>query len=339
MTDHAMLAGRMASVKANAIISKIGRGGRIEERKMSISKNSDNIPVPKKWTPEDLHEMEKMRNEGHTLAEIGKKYSVSKNAIFQAFKRYDLKSNINKPEPKEGFKYCPLCKRELSLDSFYKQSNKKNGITSQCKECIKAKQKEVRQTADGKKKHRIKNQQWYIQNKDRHRQYSKNYIQRHPESRKKSLQKYYENHKGQIQEYAKSYLPKHSASCRKYYAKMQKDPVFNMIFRIRSLVYGSFKNIGNAKSKKTIEIIGMQPQEFHDYLLNTFKEIYGRDWDGEEEVNIDHIIPISTAKTEEDVLRLNHYTNLRLITKEDNLKKGKKINYKIGGFNNDKKAE
>jgi hypothetical protein len=27
--------------------------------------------------------------------------------------------------------------------------------------------------------------------------------------------------------------------------------------------------------------------------------------------DIDHIIPISSAKTEEDVIRLNHYTNLQ----------------------------
>jgi hypothetical protein len=27
--------------------------------------------------------------------------------------------------------------------------------------------------------------------------------------------------------------------------------------------------------------------------------------------DIDHIIPISSAKTEEDLIRLNHYTNLR----------------------------
>lgn len=306
---------------------------------MSVSKNPDNIPVPKKWTVDDLREMEQMRNEGHTFSEIGARYNVGKSTIHQVFKRYNLKLCIDKPIPKEGYKYCSQCNRELPLDSFYKQLKSKNGITSQCKDCINTNQKEVRNTPYGKQKHRLKNQKWYIQNKDKHRQYSKNYVQRHPESRKKSLQKYYENHKEQIQEYAKSYLPKHNESCRKYNAKVQKDPVCRMMFRMRSLVYAAFKNVGSTKSARTKEIIGLPPQQFHDYLLGTFKEIYGRDWDGKEEVNIDHIVPISTAKTEEDVLRLNHYTNLRLIRKEDNLKKGKKINYKIGGFSNDTKAE
>jgi len=42
--------------------------------------------------------------------------------------------------------------------------------------------------------------------------------------------------------------------------------------------------------------------------------------------DIDHIIPTSTAKTEEDIIRLNHHTNLQplcsymnIIVKKDNI--------------------
>ena len=49
---------------------------------------------------------------------------------------------------------------------------------------------------------------------------------------------------------------------------------------------------------------------FKDYLEKLFTdqmnwENYGIIWD------IDHIIPISSAITEEDIIRLNHYTNLQ----------------------------
>lgn len=37
--------------------------------------------------------------------------------------------------------------------------------------------------------------------------------------------------------------------------------------------------------------------------------------------HLDHIEPLSNAKTEEDVMRLNHYTNLRPLWGEDNIKK------------------
>jgi hypothetical protein len=41
--------------------------------------------------------------------------------------------------------------------------------------------------------------------------------------------------------------------------------------------------------------------------------------------HIDHVIPLSSAKTEEEVYKLCHYTNLQPLWAEDNLKKGSKI--------------
>ena len=37
---------------------------------------------------------------------------------------------------------------------------------------------------------------------------------------------------------------------------------------------------------------------------------------------IDHIVPLATATTENEVLKLCHYKNLQLLTAEDNLAKG-----------------
>ncbi len=41
--------------------------------------------------------------------------------------------------------------------------------------------------------------------------------------------------------------------------------------------------------------------------------------------HIDHIIPLSSAKTEEEVYLLWHYRNLRPLSAQENLKKSNKI--------------
>jgi hypothetical protein len=40
--------------------------------------------------------------------------------------------------------------------------------------------------------------------------------------------------------------------------------------------------------------------------------------------HLDHIVPISTAKSEEDVKQLSHYSNIQPLWAEDNLKKSNK---------------
>ena len=45
----------------------------------------------------------------------------------------------------------------------------------------------------------------------------------------------------------------------------------------------------------------------------------------EEPLHIDHIIPLSSAKTEDELYKLCHYTNLQPLWAKDNMKKGKKI--------------
>ena len=45
-------------------------------------------------------------------------------------------------------------------------------------------------------------------------------------------------------------------------------------------------------------------------------------WDNAGKWHLDHIIPISSAKNEEDIIKLNHYTNFQPLWAIDNLTKG-----------------
>lgn len=71
-------------------------------------------------------------------------------------------------------------------------------------------------------------------------------------------------------------------------------------------------------------MLGCKMDEFTTYLKQTWFNKYHTEWNGQP-CHIDHIIPLATARTPEDIKRLCHYTNLRLLTPKDNMAKGDKI--------------
>jgi len=48
-------------------------------------------------------------------------------------------------------------------------------------------------------------------------------------------------------------------------------------------------------------------------------------WENYGDWHIDHIIPISSAKNNDEVYKLNHYTNFQPLWALDNMKKSNKI--------------
>jgi len=91
------------------------------------------------------------------------------------------------------------------------------------------------------------------------------------------------------------------------------------------LIRSSFKRKLNndwKKTSKTENMLGCKFDFFKNYIEKQFTEgmtfkNYG-DW------HLDHIKPLALAKTEEDVITLNHYTNFQPLWAKDNFKKGSK---------------
>ena len=77
------------------------------------------------------------------------------------------------------------------------------------------------------------------------------------------------------------------------------------------------------KNNKTFEMVGCDPTELKMYLEKQFEN--KMTWQNRDEWHIDHIIPLSSANTEEEVLKLCHYTNLQPLWIEENLKKSNKL--------------
>ncbi len=125
-------------------------------------------------------------------------------------------------------------------------------------------------------------------------------------------------------EYRSQYRSLNKESIRKYgreYESRRKevDPIFKMKRSIRSLISRSFTFNGFKKNTKTEKILGCDMLFFFSHIESLF--LNGMSWDNRNEWHIDHIIPLMTAQTEQDILKLNHHSNLRPLWIEDNLSK------------------
>lgn len=134
-----------------------------------------------------------------------------------------------------------------------------------------------------------------------------------------SWEKYYSNNKKEINNRALKYQNK----------RKETDECYKMKVRLRKMINNSFRRKKYKKNSNNEKIIGCEWEFFINYLLNTFKNNYGYDWDGKEKISIDHIIPLAIAKTEEEVIKLCHYTNLQLLKAKDNLDKKDKLDWEL----------
>ena len=201
---------------------------------------------------------------------------------------------------------------------------------------------------NGKEKHNEYNKNWhqankdkinekrrlrYKKNKDKGIEYNKNWKEKNPNYKKKYDDKnkkeilkknknYYEKNKDKILKKRKIYYQKNKDKVNKRNdVRRIDDKLFKLKGNIRCLIYQSLKRNGFSKRSKTYEILGCTFEEFKLYLESKFEP--WMNWDNRGSVNgkpptgenqcwdIDHIKPSSIATTEEEVIKLNHYTNLQ----------------------------
>lgn len=153
--------------------------------------------------------------------------------------------------------------------------------------------------------------------RDNRKQRTIDYINNNKELvNKKNLEYYHKNKEKLIKQQIKYYK-------NKYYT----DPIFRLRVILSTTINQRLRNINKDKSKSSLNIIGLENWDnFKEHLEKQFTE--GMTWDNygnkKDCWSIDHIIPISSAKTEEEVYKLNHYTNLRPMWHIENIKKGNK---------------
>jgi hypothetical protein len=207
-------------------------------------------------------------------------------------------------------KSCIICKEIKPLTEYYNHSEMKDGKLGKCKVCTKLHTKK------------------YIQeNKEYKLTYDKQYHQQNKEKIKEQHKEHYQQNKQQYKEHYQQNKEKLNIRNNQYQKNRKKiDPIFKLSSNTRKLILISFKKQCNGvykKNKKTEDILGCTLKEFITYLQSQFQpgmtlENHGQ---GTGKWNIDHIIPISSAKTEEEILTLSYYTNFQPLWWEENMKK------------------
>lgn len=231
--------------------------------------------------------------------------------------------NRKKYEPAKESK-CKQCQQVKLQNCFRKDNKRKSGLSAICKDCVPPRPPSLRILriteadklfSENLKKcikcKKIKNIEDFHKNKNT--RYGLNIECK--ECNKQKRKKWCKENK----DYASRWEENKKL-------KAAQDPVYALGMRIRGLIYETFTRKNFKKCEKTEKILGCSIQQFFDHLESQFEpwmnwDNRGNGW------HVDHIIPIAVAKTEDDVIRLNHYTNLQPLSAYDNLSKGAKLNW------------
>lgn len=114
---------------------------------------------------------------------------------------------------------------------------------------------------------------------------------------------------------------------KKYNKEYQKsrrknDNLFRLSNNLRSRLSLVFK-LNGYKKNSTKNLLGCDFKEAKIYLESLFKE--GMNWNNYGDWEIDHIIPLSSAKSQEELIKLCKIDNLQPLWKKDNRVKHAKI--------------
>lgn len=162
---------------------------------------------------------------------------------------------------------------------------------------------------------------YYSQCKECEKKYKKKNYLENIEARREYRENYYRENKNKIVEKILLHQKTNGTWMKKY----NSDPIFRMNHNVRCRIREFLTEKNIRKKNKTSEIVGCSKLELMDFLEKKFKD--GMSWNNYGEWHIDHIIPLSCAKSEEDILKLCHFTNLQPLWRNENFKKGKKIIY------------
>lgn len=204
-------------------------------------------------------------------------------------------------------KTCSKCKVEKPFSCFHKRSKRVSGYSSHCKDCRSLQEKER-----------------YLREKDSIIEKQREYNEKNRLFINARQREYNAKNKEKRKVYSQDNRVRINAN-RKVWRN--ENPANLIADRFRRRLNYALKTLGIKKNRSSLEFLGCSLEFFKEHLEKQF--LKGMNWENREEWHIDHIIPMATAKTEDDVVRLSHFTNLRPLWKRENFSKNKAVTHLI----------
>lgn len=222
-------------------------------------------------------------------------------------------------------KICNKCKIEKDFNKFRKYSSGK--LSPICYTCS-------YQSLKTKVKPEIKERICYTCQKTKSVEYfhkhsgnSTGYANTCKECRKDQSKSFYGKNKDHIKKrtiqryYNIKHTPEFISKRRQYQKNLNESA--KLARRLRNRLYYALKNKNWKKNTHFVEYIGCDRDTLLNHIESQFQQ--GMSWNNMSEWHVDHIIPLSSAKSEEEMYTLCHYTNLQPLWAVENIKKYNKI--------------
>lgn len=247
------------------------------------------------------------------------KSNICKICLKQSAEINKLKRKPNL-KPDTGVKVCSCCENEKSLADFYLNPNLYLGVHSICKDCSIYKSNVWKK--NNLEKTNLNNKKYRKLNSEKEKARNKKYRDENKELRRIYKINYRKNNKDKINEQERN--------------RRKKDSLFRVKSITRCLINDAFTRACNGvfpkKNKRSEEIIGCDFKFFIENIEKQFvnwmsweNQGYCKKLDYKCSWHIDHIIPVSYAKTEEEIYLLNHWSNLQPLCGKINIEKQDKV--------------
>lgn len=244
-----------------------------------------------------------------------------------------------------GKKQCNSCQEVKDHQEFHVRTDRNNEVCSKCKICQtlhrtkkyhespeknKALAK-ARYAANAEEQKAIKKAEYWA-DPAKHALKNKLYREKYGDAIRAGSRAWYQANKEHCKAVGKAHYNANKqlyieGNRRRTKERVKNDPVFAMSQRIRNLIYVRINAGGYTKKSKSQDILGCSWEEFKRHIERQF--LKGMNWDNRGEWHLDHIQPIASAKTEEDVIALNHFTNVRPLWATENIRKSDTITHLI----------